>query len=50
MHCLPAHSCDRLGIVTSPQRVQLRGGCAVRVCPLLSMHHATFDTEPAEQN
>ena len=46
MHCLPAHSCDRLGIVTSPQRVQLRGGCAVRVCPLLSMHHATFDTEP----
>ena len=40
------HSCDRLGVVTSPQRVRLRGGRAVRVCPLLSMHHASFDTEP----
>ena len=43
-HCM--HSCDRLGVVTSPQHVQLRGGAAVRVCPLLSVHHTSFDTEP----
>tara|TARA_B110001452_G_scaffold89952_1_gene73862 strand:- start:94 stop:1227 length:1134 start_codon:yes stop_codon:yes gene_type:complete len=37
--------CARLGVVTSPQRVQLRSG-TIRVCPLLSMHHQSFDTEP----
>ena len=37
--------CTRLGVVTTPQRVQLQHQ-ALRVCPLLSMHHASFDTEP----
>ena len=37
--------CRRLGVVTSPQRVQLDTG-GVHVCPLVSFHHTSFDTEP----
>ena len=37
--------CDRLGVLTTPQHVQLRRG-AVSVCPLLSFYHESFDAEP----
>ena len=37
--------CRRLGVITSPQRVQLIQGC-VHICPLVSFYHTSFDTEP----
>lgn len=37
--------CRSLGVITSPQRVQLEAG-AVHVCPLVSFHHTSFDSEP----
>ena len=39
-------ACSRLGVLTTPQRVQLSCGVVLRVCPLLSIHHTSFDTEP----
>ena len=38
--------CESLGIFTTPQRVRMASGGAVSICPLLSFHHASFDTEP----
>ena len=38
--------CRELGVVTSPQRVQLTTGRGVQICPLVSFHHTSFDTEP----
>lgn len=38
--------CRSLGVITSPQRVRLTSGGALRICPLLSFHHTSFDTEP----
>ena len=38
--------CNELGIITSPQRVNMVGGGRLHVCPLVSFHHISFDTEP----
>lgn len=37
--------CDRLGVATRPQRFG-HALCGIWVCPLLSFHHQSFDTEP----
>lgn len=39
-------ACERLGVVTTAQSVQLRSG-RITIAPLLSFYHAQFDTEPA---
>jgi hypothetical protein len=38
--------CERLGVLTTPQRIRMACGADVSICPLLSFHHASFDTEP----
>jgi len=39
--------CKKLGVVTEPRRLGGHAGAhAVWVCPLLSWHHQSFDTEP----
>ena len=38
--------CSSLGVLTTPQRVSMAAGRTVSVLPLLSFHHASFDTEP----
>ena len=37
---------EAYGVLTTPQRVALASGRAVAIAPLLSFHHASFDTEP----
>ena len=37
--------CERLGVATTPRRIGTRVS-AIRVAPLLSFHHQSFDTEP----
>lgn len=42
--------CGRLGVATSPRRFGgAEAGRGVWVCPLLSFHHTSFDTEPDVQ-
>ena len=38
--------CESLGVFTTPQRVRMARGGVVSICPLLSFHHTSFDTEP----
>ena len=38
--------CESLGVLTTPQRVRMASGGCVSICPLLSFHHMSFDTEP----
>eukprot|EP00325_Prymnesiales_sp_UTEX-LB-985_P030181 CAMPEP_0174740036 /NCGR_PEP_ID=MMETSP1094-20130205/72611_1 /TAXON_ID=156173 /ORGANISM="Chrysochromulina brevifilum, Strain UTEX LB 985" /LENGTH=385 /DNA_ID=CAMNT_0015943671 /DNA_START=63 /DNA_END=1217 /DNA_ORIENTATION=+ len=38
--------CEALGVLTTPQRVRMASGSTISICPLLSFHHFSFDTEP----
>eukprot|EP00967_Tisochrysis_lutea_P102484 scaffold154328_cov32-Tisochrysis_lutea.AAC.1 len=38
--------CSALGVLTTPQRIAMADGSKVSICPLLSFHHVSFDTEP----
>ena len=38
--------CESLGVLTTPQRVRMASGGAISICPMLSFHHTSFDTEP----
>ena len=38
--------CGKHGVFTTPQRVHMASGESISICPLLSFHHTSFDTEP----
>ena len=38
--------CESLGVIYTPQTLRMATGDSVSVCPLLSFHHKSFDTEP----
>ena len=40
-------ACDALGVLTTPQRLNMEIGRTLSILPLLSFYHESFDTEPA---